>query len=89
LVNPIKRREPTKGCAMTDDVLEVANIGLVGWGRMGGMMGQFALKAGWPVTAFDPSPDATAASGGVGARGCNAAGSWRCGCARPGGSCAG
>jgi 3-hydroxyisobutyrate dehydrogenase-like beta-hydroxyacid dehydrogenase len=52
---------------MTDDVREVTNIGLVGWGRMGGMMGHFALKAGWPVAAFDPSPEASASAADAGA----------------------
>ncbi|MGH3343366.1 MAG: NAD(P)-dependent oxidoreductase [Carbonactinosporaceae bacterium] len=43
---------------MTAEVRAVATVGLVGWGRMGGMMGTYARRAGWPVTAFDPSPDA-------------------------------
>jgi 3-hydroxyisobutyrate dehydrogenase-like beta-hydroxyacid dehydrogenase len=37
---------------------EVRNVGVVGWGRMGGMIGQSLLDQRWPVTAFDPSADA-------------------------------
>lgn len=49
------------------DVREVTTIGLVGWGRMGGMMGSYARRAGWPVVAFDPSDQARAAAEQAGA----------------------
>ncbi|MGH3327989.1 MAG: NAD(P)-dependent oxidoreductase [Streptomycetales bacterium] len=52
---------------MTADVRDVATIGLVGWGRMGGMMGRYARNGGWQVTAFDPSADACAAAVDAGA----------------------
>jgi 3-hydroxyisobutyrate dehydrogenase-like beta-hydroxyacid dehydrogenase len=45
----------------------VATIGLVGWGRMGGMMGGFARRADWPVIAYDPSEQARAAAEQTGA----------------------
>jgi len=49
------------------DVREITTIGLVGWGRMGGMMGTYARKAGWNVVAYDPSEDACAAAEKTGA----------------------
>ena len=52
---------------MTEGVREVTTVGLVGWGRMGGMMGHYALKGGWPVVAFDPSEDARASAAEAGA----------------------
>ena len=52
---------------MTVDTREITTIGLVGWGRMGGMMGRYALKGGWKVTAFDPSADSRAAAETAGA----------------------
>jgi 3-hydroxyisobutyrate dehydrogenase-like beta-hydroxyacid dehydrogenase len=52
---------------MTTDIRDVTSIGLVGWGRMGGMIGRYALSGGWPVTAFDPSADARAAAEEAGA----------------------
>lgn len=48
-------------------VREVATLGLVGWGRMGGQMGHFAVKGGWPMTAFDPFDEARAAAAAAGA----------------------
>lgn len=51
----------------TVPVREVASLGLVGWGRMGGQMGQFAMKGGWPVTAYDPFEEARTAAGAAGA----------------------
>jgi 3-hydroxyisobutyrate dehydrogenase-like beta-hydroxyacid dehydrogenase len=36
----------------------VRTVGVAGWGRMGGMIGQYLLAKGWPVTAFDPSAEA-------------------------------
>lgn len=51
----------------TAEVRTVTNVGLVGWGRMGGMMGTYAARAGWTVTAFDPSADARAAAADAGA----------------------
>lgn len=52
---------------MTADIREVATIGLVGWGRMGGMIGLHAVKGGWDVVAYDPSADACAAAEDAGA----------------------
>jgi 3-hydroxyisobutyrate dehydrogenase-like beta-hydroxyacid dehydrogenase len=52
---------------MTADIRDVTTIGLVGWGRMGGMVGLYALRAGWKVTAFDPSAQARAAAEEAGA----------------------
>ncbi|MGH8867497.1 MAG: NAD(P)-dependent oxidoreductase [Actinomycetes bacterium] len=52
---------------MTAEIRNVVSIGLVGWGRMGGMMGSYARKAGWSVTAFDPSADAREAAERAGA----------------------
>ena len=40
---------------------EVQAVGVVGWGRMGGMIGQYLVGQNWPVTAYDPSVDARAA----------------------------
>jgi len=40
---------------------QVQAIGVVGWGRMGGMIGRYLLGRGWRVTAFDPSADARGA----------------------------
>lgn len=51
----------------TAPVREVTTLGLVGWGRMGGQMGHFAMKAGWPMTAFDPFDEARAAAAEDGA----------------------
>jgi 3-hydroxyisobutyrate dehydrogenase-like beta-hydroxyacid dehydrogenase len=45
---------------MTAEIRDVRTIGLVGWGRMGGTMGRFALEKGWTVTAFDPAAQACA-----------------------------
>jgi 3-hydroxyisobutyrate dehydrogenase-like beta-hydroxyacid dehydrogenase len=36
----------------------VRTIGVVGWGRMGGMIGHHLLDRGWQVTAFDPDGEA-------------------------------
>ncbi|MGH3355526.1 MAG: NAD(P)-dependent oxidoreductase, partial [Nocardioidaceae bacterium] len=52
---------------MTADIPTVSTIGIVGWGRMGGMIGQYALNGGWQVTAFDPSADASAVAQAAGA----------------------
>jgi len=52
---------------MNADMRAISTIGVVGWGRMGGTMGMQALQRGWPVTAFDPSPEAAAAAAGAGA----------------------
>jgi 3-hydroxyisobutyrate dehydrogenase-like beta-hydroxyacid dehydrogenase len=52
---------------MTAKVRDIGTIGLVGWGRMGGMIGQYATQRGWQVTAFDPSADACAAAENAGA----------------------
>lgn len=52
---------------MADNLREITTIGLVGWGRMGGMMGHFAVQRGWSVTAHDPSADARAAAADAGA----------------------
>lgn len=52
---------------MTAEIRDVATIGLVGWGRMGGMMGHYALQGGWPVVAHDPSADACASAQEAGA----------------------
>jgi len=52
---------------MNADTRAITTIGVVGWGRMGGTMGMHALGRGWPVTAFDPSPEATAAATEAGA----------------------
>jgi 3-hydroxyisobutyrate dehydrogenase-like beta-hydroxyacid dehydrogenase len=52
---------------MNADTRAIATIGVVGWGRMGGTMGTHALRRGWPVTAFDPSPAAAAAAASAGA----------------------
>lgn len=49
------------------EIRTVKTIGLVGWGRMGGMMGSFACRAGWPVVAYDPSEQARAAAEQAGA----------------------
>jgi 3-hydroxyisobutyrate dehydrogenase-like beta-hydroxyacid dehydrogenase len=46
---------------------QVQTIGVVGWGRMGGMIGQYLLARSWPVTAFDPSIEARQALREVGA----------------------
>lgn len=51
----------------TADVRTVAHLGLVGWGRMGGRMGEYALNGGWPVTVYDASDDARTAAGEAGA----------------------
>lgn len=51
----------------TGEIREIAALGLVGWGRMGGQMGHYALKAGWPVTAYDPFEEARAAAEAAGA----------------------
>ncbi|MGH3750110.1 MAG: NAD(P)-dependent oxidoreductase, partial [Micromonosporaceae bacterium] len=48
-------------------IRDINAIGLVGWGRMGGMMGLYAIRRGWHVTAFDPSPDAAKAAQEAGA----------------------
>lgn len=42
----------------TDILSEVRTVGVIGWGRMGAEMGKWLLKAGWPVVATDPSPEA-------------------------------
>lgn len=52
---------------MTANIRDIGTIGLVGWGRMGGMIGKYAARRGWPVTAFDPSADACAAAKDAGA----------------------
>ncbi|MQA61255.1 MAG: NAD-binding protein [Actinophytocola sp.] len=52
---------------MTAKIRDIGTIGLVGWGRMGGMIGKYAAQRGWPVTAFDPSADACAAAEDAGA----------------------
>lgn len=49
------------------NVREITTIGLVGWGRMGGMMGTYAREADWNVVAFDPSETARAAAEKAGA----------------------
>lgn len=50
-----------------DDVRAVKEVGLVGWGRMGGVMGAYLLERGWPVTMFDPAPPAREAATSAGA----------------------
>lgn len=52
---------------MTAEIRKVTTLGLVGWGRMGGVMGRFALEKGWTVTAFDPSAEACSAAEAAGA----------------------
>jgi 3-hydroxyisobutyrate dehydrogenase-like beta-hydroxyacid dehydrogenase len=52
---------------MTAEIREVTALGLVGWGRMGRMMGRFALEKGWTVTAFDPSAEACSEAEAAGA----------------------
>jgi 3-hydroxyisobutyrate dehydrogenase-like beta-hydroxyacid dehydrogenase len=48
-----------EGTAMPEaEVREVRTVGVVGWGRMGRMMGQHLLARGWPVMASDTSADA-------------------------------
>ncbi|GLZ07781.1 6-phosphogluconate dehydrogenase [Actinomadura sp. NBRC 104412] len=49
------------------EIRTVETIGLIGWGRMGGMMGTFAVRAGWPVVAYDASEEARAAAAQAGA----------------------
>jgi 3-hydroxyisobutyrate dehydrogenase-like beta-hydroxyacid dehydrogenase len=49
------------------EVRDVAALGLVGWGRMGGMMGTYAIKGGWPVTAYDAFDGAVEAAAAAGA----------------------
>lgn len=46
----------------TTNIREVKALGLVGWGRMGGMMGTYAINAEWPVTAYDPHEEAAEAA---------------------------
>ena len=48
--------------ADTGAIGTIDSIGVVGWGRMGRAMGMHALRRGWTVTAYDPSPDAAAAA---------------------------
>jgi 3-hydroxyisobutyrate dehydrogenase-like beta-hydroxyacid dehydrogenase len=43
---------------VSSGVLDVHDVGIAGWGRMGSWMGHYLVKGGWPVKAFDPSPDA-------------------------------
>lgn len=52
---------------MTAGIRDIRTLGLVGWGRMGGMMGSYASKAGFPVTAFDPSEEARQSAAQAGA----------------------
>jgi 3-hydroxyisobutyrate dehydrogenase-like beta-hydroxyacid dehydrogenase len=52
---------------MNANTRAITTVGVVGWGRMGGTMGTHALRRGWPVTAFDPSPEAAAAAAAAGA----------------------
>ncbi|MGH3666451.1 MAG: NAD(P)-dependent oxidoreductase [Egibacteraceae bacterium] len=42
----------------TSEIREVASVGVVGWGRMGGMMGTYLVRRGWKVVATDPAPGA-------------------------------
>ncbi len=46
----------------------VATVGVAGWGRMGASMGQFLVRAGWPVIGTDPSAEARDAMVASGAR---------------------
>jgi 3-hydroxyisobutyrate dehydrogenase-like beta-hydroxyacid dehydrogenase len=46
----------------------VAEVGIAGWGRMGGEIGRALLDRGWPVAAFDPSPEAQERLASAGAR---------------------
>ncbi|MPY85043.1 MAG: NAD-binding protein [Actinophytocola sp.] len=52
---------------MAGTIRDIRTIGLVGWGRMGGMIGHYAVQRGWSVTACDPSADARTAAKDVGA----------------------
>jgi 3-hydroxyisobutyrate dehydrogenase-like beta-hydroxyacid dehydrogenase len=66
-VSAVGAEQSVKGHQMTADIRDVSTIGLVGWGRMGGMIGRYALRGGWHVTAFDPSADARASAEEAGA----------------------
>lgn len=46
----------------------VHTVGIVGWGRMGGPIGTFLVRAGWDVVATDPSAQARAALVEIGAQ---------------------
>lgn len=45
----------------------VETVGIVGWGRMGGPIGQFLLQRGWRVVATDPADSARSALAAAGA----------------------
>lgn len=50
-----QEHEPT---APTTKPRQITAVGMVGCGRMGAFMAGHLLEAGWPVVAFDPSPQA-------------------------------